>query len=239
MLERLLDVDAAARPEPRGRRAAHRAAPRDDLALVLESDRHRARLRPRRRAAHRARQGLAPRGRCRAYARVARRARRAAVRPDDRDAARSTRARRSACSRRIRAARSATSRSATIPEAALARVERVAGTRALRWRDRLPRRRLRAAWPRSDRRRGDDVRAGEQRALPAQDLQCRLARRRRRHAALAVRHDPAHEGQESRRRAVRVQRQRGRDRGTARRRAISPPARDTNTAGATSQSISC
>jgi hypothetical protein len=41
-------------------------------------------------------------------------------------------------------------------------------------------RRVRAAGPRPDRRRADDVRAGQLRALPPQDLQRRVDRRRRR-----------------------------------------------------------
>jgi phosphoribosylformylglycinamidine synthase len=41
-----------------------------------------------------------------------------------------------------------------------------------------------------DRRRADDVRPGQFRALPPQDLQRRLDRRRRRPAAVPVRHDP-------------------------------------------------
>ena len=45
------------------------------------------------------------------------------------------------------------------------------GSGAVRRRDRLPRRCLHTAPPRSDRRRTDDVRAGELRALPPQDLQ--------------------------------------------------------------------
>ncbi len=43
----------------------------------------------------------------------------------------------------------------------------------------------------SERRRADDVRAGQLRALPAQDLQRRLGHRRRGAAALAVRDDQA------------------------------------------------
>ena len=57
--------------------------------------------------------------------------------------------------------------------------ERRAGARALRRRDRLPRRRLHPPRARPDRRRADDVRAGELGALPAQDLQRVVDRRRR------------------------------------------------------------
>ena len=70
-----------------------------------------------------------------------------------------------------------------------------------------------AAGARSDGCRSDDVRAGEQRALPPQDLQRGLGHRRVCRAAHAVRDDPAHARPEPRRRAVRLQRQRGRDRG--------------------------
>jgi hypothetical protein len=52
-------------------------------------------------------------------------------------------------------------------------------------------RRVRRAGPRSDRRRIDDVRAGEQRALPSQDLQRPDDRRRPASAAVAVPDDPA------------------------------------------------
>ena len=55
---------------------------------------------------------------------------------------------------------------------------RRAGSRAVGRRDRLPAREFHAPRPRSDRRRADDVRAGELRALPPQDLQRRLDHRR-------------------------------------------------------------
>src|SRR3990172_3513369 len=63
--------------------------------------------------------------------------------------------------------------------------------------DRLPAQCLPAARPRSNGRRTDDVRAGEFRALPPQDLQRRLDRRRRENAPVPVRHDPAHARRES------------------------------------------
>jgi hypothetical protein len=67
------------------------------------------------------------------------------------------------------------------------------GAGAVGRRDRLPGRRLRQqAAPQSQRRRADDVRAGQQRALPAQDLQRPLRRRRPGADAVAVRHDPQH-----------------------------------------------
>ena len=52
------------------------------------------------------------------------------------------------------------------------------------------------------RRRADDVRAGQQRALPAQDLQRRFPHRRPGPAAVDVRHDPPHRSR--RRRSTRV-----------------------------------
>ena len=63
-----------------------------------------------------------------------------------------------------------------------------------RRRGRLPRRGVHRAAPQPHRRRADDVRAGQLRALPAQDLQRRLRRRRGRAAAVAVRDDPLHRG---------------------------------------------
>ncbi len=62
---------------------------------------------------------------------------------------------------------------ATVPVTALARGERRARPRARARRDRVPRSELPHARARSDGRRAHDVRAGEFRALPAQDLQCR------------------------------------------------------------------
>jgi hypothetical protein len=61
-----------------------------------------------------------------------------------------------------------------------------------RRRDRVPAAGLRRDGPRSHGRRAHHVRAGEFRALPAQDLQRRLDHRRRAPAAVALRHDPAH-----------------------------------------------
>ena len=54
-----------------------------------------------------------------------------------------------------------------------------AGAGAVARRDRLPGPGLRPPGPRSHRRRADDVRPGQQRALPAQDLQRRVRHRRR------------------------------------------------------------
>ena len=64
--------------------------------------------------------------------------------------------------------------------AALEQREPRAGLRAGPRRDRLPVRGVHGARPQSHRRRADDVRAGEQRALPPQDLQRDLDDRRRR-----------------------------------------------------------
>ncbi len=66
--------------------------------------------------------------------------------------------------------------------------------------------------PRSDRCRADDVRAGELRALPAQDLQRRLGDRRRRAGTEPVRDDPAHARDDAAGHAGRLFRQRGGDR---------------------------
>ena len=66
------------------------------------------------------------------------------------------------------------------------------GPGAGRRRDRLPARALRRTRPGAIGRRTDDVRAGQFRALPAQDLQCLVDGGRRGPAALAVRDDPQH-----------------------------------------------
>ena len=81
---------------------------------------------------------------------------------------------------------------------------------------------FRARRPQSDRRRTDDVRAGEFRALPAQDLQCGLDRRRRAPTAVAVRHDPAHARRQSAAHRRRLRRQR-RHHGRRQRRGVSIP----------------
>ena len=75
--------------------------------------------------------------------------------------------------------------------------------------DRLPPCPVRRAWPGPHRRRADDVRAGELRALPPQDLQCLVDHRRRRDRAFAVPDDPSHPGAASGRGAVGIPRQRG------------------------------
>ncbi len=120
--------------------------------------------------------------------------------------------------------------------AALRARQRALRPRAVGRRDRLPGARLHRAAPQPDRRRADDVRAGQQRALPAQDLQRALHDRRRRAGPLDVRDDPPHprDGAAAHRR--RVQRQRvgdggRRDRALAagglhQRAAVPRPARD-------------
>ena len=101
-----------------------------------------------------------------------------AARPDDRDGARPDRGRRRAVPPFDAAPARAGAGARRRARGARAR-ERRAGARALRRRDRLPRRRLHPPRTRPDRRRADDVRAGELGALPAQDLQRVLDRRRR------------------------------------------------------------
>ena len=162
------------------RLAARRAASRHDLAVVVEGDRHRARLRTRRRAAHRARPGLAHRrGRRRWRPRTARRSRRSCIDPMTEALCSTTRPMPRACSRQHEPAPLGRIALGDDPAAALAARERVARAshcptaRSPTWRT-FP-----ATRPRPDGRRGDDVRAGEQRALPPQDLQCRLEHRRR------------------------------------------------------------
>ena len=65
-----------------------------------------------------------------------------------------------------------------------------AGPGAVGRRDRLPGPRLRRAGTRPHRCRADDVRAGQLRALPPQDLQRRLHHRRQAAGTVALRHDP-------------------------------------------------
>ena len=90
--------------------------------------------------------------------------------------------------------------------------------------------------PRSDRRRADDVRAGELRALPSQDLQRGLDHRRRAPAEVAVRDDQEHLRAQFARRAVGVSRQRSGDRRAARPSAGSRTSTATSTRSATSRS---
>ncbi len=99
------------------------------------------------------------------------------------------------------------------------------GTRAVRGRDRLFARRVPHARARSDRRRAHDVRAGELRALPPQDLQRGLRRRRRGQPTSLFDMIRAHLPAQFARRAVGVPRQRRGRRGSHRR-ALLPGSRD-------------
>ena len=133
-------------------------------------------------------------------------------RPDDRGGVRRRRAKPRACSRTSRRGRSRPSR--CWPQGARARSANVElGPRARARRDRVPRGELSRARARSDRRRAHDVRAGELRALPAQDLQRRLDRRRRGAGQEPVRDDPRDAPRASARHGRRVFRQRGGDGG--------------------------
>ncbi len=95
---------------------------------------------------------------------------------------------------------------------------------ALPGRDGLPARCIPRARPQSDRRGADDVRAGEQRALPAQDLQRRVRRGWAGAAELALLHDQEEHGSEPGWGAQRLPRQRRRH-GGARGRAFLPRSR--------------
>ena len=97
--------------------------------------------------------------------------------------------------------------------AALARANVEWGAGALGRRDRLPGDGVRKIGAGSHRRRIDDVRAGEFRALPAQDFQCGIHRGRRPDAAVLVRHDSCNPCEELRRGVVRLPGQCCRDRG--------------------------
>ena len=189
------DLRPAATADARRRRvAAGRAASGHDLAVVVEGDRHRAQLRPRR--GQRASSAASPiASRTRDGAPLTRRSRRAAAadpRPDDRGRAARDLATRRSCSRTFAPRPLATIDFARRrPRARIEARTRRWASRCRAGRDRLPRRAASRARARSDRRRADDVRAGELRALPAQDLQRRLDRRRRaRRTAVAVRDDP-------------------------------------------------
>ena len=159
-----------------------------------------------------------------------------AARPHDRVGAGSHAAKPRRCSSTRPRARSRASRWAPGGRARARARERDAGPGAVARRDRLPGRRLPRAGPRSDRRRADDVRPGQQRALPAQDLQRRVRRRRPAAAAVAVPDDPPQHRGEPGRRAVRLQRQRRGDR-RARRAAASSPIPTTGVYGAQPEPI--
>ncbi len=209
---RPVDPDAGRR-RTRGRVAAGRAALRHRVALVVQSHRHRPRLRPRRRRAHRARRRLLRRVPAQPLTRGrARSDRRGHPRPHDRERARFDRGRGGPVRAPCAAAARDRAGAGAGPGGARARQRRTR-PRAVRRRDRLPGRRVHgAAAARPDRRRTDDVRAGQLRALPAQDLQCGLDRRRRAQREVAVRHDPQHAPRQPAGRALGLPRQRGRDR---------------------------
>ena len=185
VLEQLLDLRAASagRGRRRGRhreRAAGGAARRHDLALVEQGHRHRAGVRAAPRAAHRARH-RATRSRCGASAAARPALARLAPPLHDRMTEAVLRGR-GAAARAVRAAAAAAAAPRVTRPAAARRCssgQPAAGSGAVRGRDRLPARELSRARARSDRRRADDVRAGEFRALPPQDLQRQLDHRRR------------------------------------------------------------
>ena len=168
-----------------GRRRAgrRRAAPRHGLAVGLEGDRHRAQLRPRDapdRARHRVPAGAEERPARRRASRLTadelQRRRGAAARPHDRERRlRRARTRAHLFDEQPARADGARRRARRRPRRAGAANARVRPG-AVRRRDRLPGRRLHRARPQPERRRADDVRAGQQRALPAQDLQRRRSR---------------------------------------------------------------
>ncbi len=200
-----------------GRPARRRdAAPGHGLALGEQGHRHRAQLRPRdppRRARHRipARARRRPaRPREAAHRRRARRRRRLAARPHDRERGCRARGRGTSLRRPTRAAAGARGPARSRPRGAGAGERRVRPG-AVGRRDRLPRRRLHRPCAQPERRRADDVRAGQQRTLPAQDLQRRLHDRRREAAAVDVRHDPPHREGLAAAQHRRLQRQRGGD----------------------------
>ncbi len=211
---RAADPGPAPQVRPRGartRRAPRAGHPRDaasgnHLPLVLQGHRHRPPVRARGRAAGRARHRLPPRRKdVRDLARPA-----ATPRPDDgggdgvggrgRRAVPPLRAEAPEGDRRPR------------PRPRRARRGQPGdGPRPRPGRGRLPPRVLRAPGPQSDRRRADDVRPGELRALPPQDLQCLLDRGREDDAPVALPDDPRDGEGEPAGHGERVLRQRGGD----------------------------
>ena len=176
VLERLLTYGPHDDVDDESRRAAgRRAAARHDLAVVVEGDRHRAGTaastpvtRIERGIGYRVRaNGGGAAGRARSRGAAA-----AAARPDDRGGAAAARGRARAV-RPLSAARAGDDSAARRGRAAIEAANAALGLALAAGRDRLSRRVLPERGPRSDRRRADDVRAGELRALPAQDLQRR------------------------------------------------------------------
>ena len=175
-LKALLDYGEPGGPKPGRHRLPRRAAARHDLAVGQQGHRHRPQHRPGGRASDRARHDLhagteawsVPWQGTRCGARGSHPGR--AARPDDgkRDrAVDRSGAALHGTGRQAGAERPGAGRGPGCPRARQWRP----GTGAVRRRGRLPRRCLHAAPPRSDRRRTDDVRAGELRTLPPQDLQ--------------------------------------------------------------------
>ena len=202
------------------RRATRRAAARrpaigHGVAVVEQGDRHRARLRVDRGAAHRTRHCLLPRRVARTHAaRVVLRGGRPARSHDRAGAARSRGGGQPVPSLRAEGARNRAC-AGRRPSGA-AGCKRESRPRAFGRRGRLPAGCLPCTRTRPDGRRADDVRAGQLRALPAQDLQRGLDRGRRTQREIALRHDPQHAREESAWRAVGLQGQLGSHRGVAR-----------------------
>ena len=163
----------------------------NDLAVVEQGHRHRPPLRPRRRGAYRARRRVVDRAHRRRPVRDLENARRIGPAPRPHDAVRISSGRLSPG--RIRLGRrhggDLPRRNAPLPLDDRARRRRA---RSPGGRERIPRPRVefrgarlpphpvRRARPRPDRHRADDVRAGELRTLPPQDLQRIVDHRRRR-----------------------------------------------------------
>ncbi len=169
------------------------AAHRHHFAVVVEGNRHCPQLRSGRRSAHRAWRAVRTGGRAKPARRRCgrgrtRRAGRRAARPHDRVGAEFARRRRRAVQPRGTA--SAGERVAG-GRSRLARARQCrTGSGAVGRRDRLSAGRLHQAAARPDRRRTDDVRAGQFRALPSQDFQRQLEHRLRDAGHEPVRHDP-------------------------------------------------
>ena len=181
--------------------------------MGLEGDRHRTQLRARR-ASHRARHRV--RAAAEEAAARSRRAagrcrpsvdRRRAARPHDRVRVLRSGRREAPLRRAARQAERRGRRARWRPRRAGVGQRRVRPG-ALRRRDRLPARRVPRARTQSERRRADDVRAGQQRALPPQDLQRELHDRRPGRDAVDVRDDPRHPRARAAAHGRRVQRQR-------------------------------
>ena len=203
-------------PGPARQRLGAGHPPRgNDVAVVEQGDRHRPQLRPRAGAARGTRHPLGGfRGRWNRRAGA-----RSVVRPHDRTPLRAPRVRgawRTAprlapgsrgprgplprCTGRTARADISGARAGTRP----ARRGPAARARAQRGGSPLAVRPIRCTRPRPDRRGAHDVRPGELRALPAQDLQRILDGGRPAERAVPLRHDPAHPCGEPRPGALRL-----------------------------------